>query len=269
MSWDCSGRLLASCSRDKSVWIWEMDEAHEFEVVAVKRSHNGDVKCVRWHPNEQFLVSCSYDNNVKSYKCDDTEDDWFVNQLLKSHASTVWSAAFEPMRGDAFATVSDDKSLVIWQTMGVQTETDSDIDGSKGKLLNLDELAFRLQQRIENLHTEAIYSVDWLCHRADGVSLIVTGSADNCIQILSRAGEGADATWSVVHTMDEAHATDVNWVEFGPRLQPGVFLLASASDDGILKIWRVETPIDTERFKNEHDSFEYDAAYKDIVNEID
>jgi WD40 repeat protein len=94
VAWSAGGQYLATCSRDKSVWLWEELDADEFETVAVLQDHEADVKCVCWHPEEELLASGSYDDTVRLYKED--LDDWTCVSVLTGHDSTVWALDFEP-----------------------------------------------------------------------------------------------------------------------------------------------------------------------------
>ena len=61
----------------------------------------------------QILASCSYDDTIKLFM-DDPSDDWFCFSTLEGHASTVWSIAWSP-KGSYLASASDDKTVRIWK----------------------------------------------------------------------------------------------------------------------------------------------------------
>lgn len=61
---------LATCGRDKTVWVWSLDEEGEFEVEGVLSGHSQDVKSVRWHPSRNLLLSASYDDSIKLWNCE-------------------------------------------------------------------------------------------------------------------------------------------------------------------------------------------------------
>jgi WD40 repeat protein len=112
VAWSFDGKLLASCGRDKKVWIWEQIDGHEFECVAMLDGHSQDVKCVKWHPKRNILVSTSYDDTLRVW----IEDggDWYCHDTLSGHASTVWSCSFD-LSGDKLVSCSDDKGIILWK----------------------------------------------------------------------------------------------------------------------------------------------------------
>ncbi|KAG5644343.1 hypothetical protein DXG03_008640 [Asterophora parasitica] len=235
VAYSSTGTLLASCSRDKTVWIWEVHPDADFECMGVLMDHSQDVKCVAWHPTEEVLASASYDDTIKLY-IDDPSDDWFSFATLSGHTSTVWSLAFSP-DGRYLASGSDDRTVRVWKRVSVGDHRWECVLVLGG-------------------HERAVYSVSWGPGGAEAAQvgegrkslgwLASTGS-DGQIQIWAFSEEEGEAAKSsvtppehkLIANIASAHGVyDVNAVAWCPRASHAD-LLATAGDDGMTRVWRV------------------------------
>lgn len=244
VAFSSSGGLLATCSRDRSIWLWEAGADFDYECIEVLNGHTADVKTVVWHPRVELLVSTSYDDTVRVWAED--LDEWYCVQELVEHSSTVWDAAFDRI-GHRLVTVSGDASVVVWRRF----------PPTPGKIGATPR--FKVVCRKNGVHSKPIYAVDW----ATSTGFIATGGGDDCIQILAQKGnengrqndqderdgdmetdeyfseaDTAKASDSedyvYIASATRAHTGDVNSVAWHPK--DGRFL-ASAGDDGLVRLF--------------------------------
>ncbi|CAG0885403.1 unnamed protein product [Cyprideis torosa] len=219
VSFNASGSLLTTCSRDKSVWVWELtpaelgDDEDEFECAAVLTPHSQDVKRVAFHPSRDLIVSGSYDDTLKVHK--EELDDWCTTGAVGSHGSTVWAVDWFPCdEQDLVVSSCQDTTLKIWRL----THTDGD-------------WRLEMSSALTGYHTAAVYDVS--CN-AEG--LLATASADDSICVFKVKTDVFPVEVALLTKIEAAHDADVNSVHWHPT-QP---LLASCSDDGTVKVWKVE-----------------------------
>lgn len=265
--------------------------------------HSQDVKTVAWHPQEELLASGSYDDTIKLY-VDDPSEEWFNYATLTGHTSTIWSLSFSPC-GLFLASASEDQTVRIWRRL---TPDQAERRGLKvlGKIDGIRKGDRWICVRIlKGWHNRSIYSVSWGSDgESNSLGRIATAGADGSIcvfQVTSNdqkvaitSKEGSEANIkedepienlapevTLIARQYEAHGdSDINCVAWAPsklrkspeqRLQEAMRfreideeeaeelererlakegkadsqsyalynLLATAADDGTVKVWSI------------------------------
>ena len=107
VEWNSAATLLATCGRDKTVWLWDCSlqgniggSDGDFECLTVLNGHEGDVKSVVFAPShgqfgdgDEICLSGSYDNTIRVWAED--AGDWYCAVVL-TETHTIWSLALAP-----------------------------------------------------------------------------------------------------------------------------------------------------------------------------
>ena len=180
VAWSTGGNLLATCSRDKSVWIWEEVGEDDYETIAVLQEHEGDVKCVAWHPEEEFLASASYDDEIRLWRED--IDDWGCCGVLRGHEGTVWGVVWEGVEphvqgefqghegdgenwikrreksGPRLLSCSDDLTVRVWRRRPKEKVQQNPMSIIRSGSSEEDWVE---EARLPTVHSRPIYAVAW------------------------------------------------------------------------------------------------------------
>ncbi len=131
----------------------------------------------------QILASASYDDTIKLY-IDDPTEDWYCFATLTGHTSTVWSLAWSP-DGRYLASASDDKIVRVWK--------------------RVEEYKWECVLAI-SAHDRTVYSVSWSIGRPK--------SGKGNLGWLATAGDGSVKIWEL--TVSAQHHLVVLCIVFNP-----------------------------------------------------
>ncbi|QFS49753.1 WD40 repeat domain-containing protein [Nostoc sphaeroides] len=102
-----NGRILASCSYDKTIKLWDIDSKR---CLGTLSAHRDAVYTLAFSPDGEILASGSNDNTIKLWHLNTGE----IPQTRRHHSDAVTCLVFSP-DGKTLVSGSNDETIVEWK----------------------------------------------------------------------------------------------------------------------------------------------------------
>jgi len=252
---------VATCGRDKTVWVWERSDDSEgdevdFECVAVLSGHSGDVKTIIF-ASDGVLLSGGYDGTVRAWvagEADEAEggagEEWYGawtssvrdrDGTNDGDDGTVW-ALCGTAGGSRLVAGTGNGSVLIWRrtdSFEPEWKSDGSIETDFEFITDENKKGQRRRQR-------PVYSVD-IGTAKGGHGRLVTGGGSGISIFREAPAVGCYKNPSNRQRfVREAHLVpedchgpghDVNCVRWHPMYGN---IMVSGGDDGTVKVWEFD-----------------------------
>ncbi|EMS46740.1 putative cytosolic iron-sulfur protein assembly protein CIAO1-like protein [Triticum urartu] len=229
-AWSPDGKLLADASFDGTAAIWEYSGG-DFELVDTLEGHANEVKSVSWSQSGSMVATCSRDRAAWIWEILPGNDHECID-VLEGHTEDVKMVQWHPFF-DVLVSVSYDNTIRVWADDGdgkwpcVQTLTEA--GNSDDCTLKIWDTSIDLSQPTTGEGHESCEDV------------IASGASDDAICLFAEENSMVEGpSYRLILKKEKAHDMDVNCVRWCPQ-DPRV--LASASDDGTVKLWELRGDI--------------------------
>jgi WD40 repeat protein len=234
VAFSADGTRLAAASRDRSVYLYEIEPSGRLHDGPVLRGHTGFVFDVAWSHDGRVVVSSGSDSTARIWRADGSGPAHVVR-----HERPVWSIALSP-DGSLVSSGSEDHSVRLTRTKdgsslwtsrahrgavrAVRFSADgrSIVSGSDDGTAIVHDVLSRRSPIVLRGHTQRLLDVAF---SPDGHQ-VATASADRTARVFSATGEGSARVL-------RGHADQLTSVSFDARGRR----ILTASDDGTARIW--------------------------------
>lgn len=235
LAWSPDGSLLATCGNDCRVILWDIKSGIQYKIFS---KHMDIVTTCAFLPNGEQIISGSVDQSLLLWNTQG-------KIIHKWSGHRVTDLVIHPS-GNCFHAVCQERKirtfdLKTWQELSCITTLDSitSLTISKDGRYCLVSLANqeihiwdigkkRLQQKFQG-HVQTKYVVR-SCFGGSDQNFVISGSEDGQVYIWHRRT-------GILFLKLSGHQATVNAVAWRPSSEP---MLASASDDGTVRIWSDE-----------------------------
>jgi WD40 repeat protein len=239
------GSLIASCSADMTVRLWELARNTPCQV-KILRGHEDSVDAVTFSPDGTLLATASADKTVRLWDVKSGE----LKTTLEGHNAEATSVVFA-LQGNTLVSGSRDKSLRIWDIQGETRgavlgehddwvrEITSNVSGtmvaSASKDMTVQLWDVFGQDRYARLQGHD-QGADCVAFNFDG-RLLASGGRDNQIRLWNVANllDLQDVDQSEALVTLSGHEKPVMSLDFNTA---GT-LLASGSGDNTVRLWSI------------------------------
>lgn len=244
------GKLLASCSRDGTVRIW--DTAAGEPVGDVLEGHTDWVFGVTFSHDGQHLLSFSADSTMRIWDTENETENWETSRELTGHTEQVNCAQFFD-RGKCIISGSKDCTIRIWDAeSGKQIKKPLRLaDKGDVRAISISPTAelvatsfyndgYRYSEiLIWDLKTRGKERCQSIWQHDVGITISLVFTSDE--KRLLSAGTGGIQLWDV----NSKQLIGKPWEGHTQTIRSALFLdnetrIISASDDGVIRIWDVE-----------------------------